>query len=192
MRGDDPMTPTANGPQTTTTSTPATGPGATTTAASAAGTTGPASATGSPGVGSDTPGAGIAGAAAPGAAPAGGTAGFGASSHVKQHLGEAGDHFRQAARDTGHTLRNAASAAGDELRVGKTRVQADLSDGTLAGLSAAEHARDAAREQGEELMVKGRELIDTAAGLIREKPLASFGAAFAAGWVIAKLARSSK
>ena len=32
---------------------------------------------------------------------------------------------------------------------------------------------------------------DSAADLIRERPLASFGVAFAAGWIIAKLARSN-
>jgi hypothetical protein len=39
-------------------------------------------------------------------------------------------------------------------------------------------------------MDKGRDLVDSAADLIRERPLASFGVAFAAGWIIAKLARS--
>jgi hypothetical protein len=39
-------------------------------------------------------------------------------------------------------------------------------------------------------MDKGRDLIDSASDLIRERPLASFGMAFAAGWIIAKLARS--
>ena len=37
---------------------------------------------------------------------------------------------------------------------------------------------------------EARDLIDSAADLIRERPLASFGVAFAAGWIIAKLARS--
>ena len=35
-----------------------------------------------------------------------------------------------------------------------------------------------------------QENIRTASDLIRERPLASFGMAFAAGWIIAKLARS--
>jgi ElaB/YqjD/DUF883 family membrane-anchored ribosome-binding protein len=41
------------------------------------------------------------------------------------------------------------------------------------------------------LMDKGRDLLDSASELIRERPLASFGVAFAAGWIIAKLARGS-
>ena len=55
---------------------------------------------------------------------------------------------------------------------------------------AAEHAGAASREQMDVLMDKGRDLVDSAAELIRERPLASFGVAFAAGWIIAKLARS--
>ena len=34
-------------------------------------------------------------------------------------------------------------------------------------------------------------LVDSAADLIRERPIASFGIAFAAGFIIAKLARGS-
>ena len=109
---------------------------------------------------------------------------------MKTHLGEAGSHLKQAAVDTGDALRNAAGAAADELRLGKANVKADLADSALAGISAAEEAGGAAREQMDTLMDKGRDLIESAADLIRERPLASFGVAFAAGWILAKLARS--
>ncbi|MDI9238551.1 hypothetical protein QLQ15_06440 [Lysobacter sp. LF1] len=109
---------------------------------------------------------------------------------VRTNLSDAGGHLRQAASDAGSALRDAASAAGDELRVGKANVKADLADGALSGIAAAEQAGGAAREQMDALMDKGRDLIDSAAELIRERPLASFGVAFAAGWIIAKLARS--
>ena len=110
---------------------------------------------------------------------------------MKANLGEAGGHMKQAAVDTGDALRNAAGAAADELRLGKANVKADLADGALAGIAAAEQAGGMAREQVDALMDKGRDLIDSAADLIRERPLASFGVAFAAGWIIAKLARGS-
>ena len=55
---------------------------------------------------------------------------------------------------------------------------------------ALEQAGAASREQMDALMDKGRDLIDSASDLIRERPLASFGVALAAGWIIAKLARS--
>jgi ElaB/YqjD/DUF883 family membrane-anchored ribosome-binding protein len=109
---------------------------------------------------------------------------------MKSQLSEAGSHLKQAAVDTGDALRSAAGAAADELRLGKANVKADLADGALAGLGAAEQAGGAAKEQMDALMDKGRDLIDSAAELIRERPLASFGVAFAAGWIIAKLARS--
>ncbi len=109
---------------------------------------------------------------------------------MKSNLGEAGDHLKQAARDSGDAIRSAAGAAADELRLGKANVKADLADSALAGIAAAEQAGGAAREQADALMDKGRDLLDSAADLIRERPLASFGVAFAAGWIIAKLARS--
>lgn len=109
---------------------------------------------------------------------------------LKSSLGEAGSHLKQAARDAGDAIKGASGAAGDELKIGKAHVKSDLADSALAGVTAAEHASAAAREQADQLMDKGRDLIDSAAELIRERPIASFGAAFAAGWIIAKLARS--
>ncbi|HZX80654.1 MAG TPA: hypothetical protein VFE72_06865 [Lysobacter sp.] len=111
------------------------------------------------------------------------------SGDFRSNVGEAGSSLKQAAVDTGDALRNAAVAAGEELRVGKANVKADLADTALAGIAAAELAGGAAREQVDALMDKGRDLVDSAAELIRERPLASFGVAFAAGWLIAKLAR---
>ncbi|MBU8975905.1 hypothetical protein JI752_007085 [Lysobacter sp. MMG2] len=109
---------------------------------------------------------------------------------MRSNLSEAGGHVKQAASDAGSALRGAAAAAGEELRVGKAHVKADLADSALAGIAAAENAGGAAREQMDALMDKGRDLVDSAAELIRERPLASFGVAFAAGWILAKLARS--
>ena len=110
---------------------------------------------------------------------------------VKSNLGEAGTHLKQAAVAASDALKGAASASGDELRLGKAQVKSELADGALAGLSAAEHFGGATGEQVDKLMDKGRDLIESASDLIRERPLASFGMAFAAGYVIAKLARSS-
>ncbi|MGV8940603.1 MAG: hypothetical protein ACOH1P_03565 [Lysobacter sp.] len=114
-----------------------------------------------------------------------------ATQALKTNLGEAGDHLKQAARDAGDALKGASAAAGDELKLGRANLKADLADTALAGMAAAGSAGSAAREQADELMDKGRDLIDSAAELIRERPIASFGAAFAAGWIIAKLARSN-
>ncbi len=111
---------------------------------------------------------------------------------VKANLGEAGTHLKQAASAAGSAVKSAAGAAGDELRVGKAQVKAELSDSAVAGISAAEHLGGAAGEQAGALMDKGRDLLDSAAELIRERPLVAFGAAFAAGWIISKLGRGDK
>jgi ElaB/YqjD/DUF883 family membrane-anchored ribosome-binding protein len=110
--------------------------------------------------------------------------------NLKEHLGEAGSHLKQAATAAGGAIKGATGAATDELRIGKANVKAELSDSALSGLAAAEFGA-AAKEQVDALMDKGKDLIDSAAELIRERPLASFGVAFAAGWIIAKLARGS-
>lgn len=112
------------------------------------------------------------------------------SQNLKSHLGEAGSHLKQAAHDSGEAIKGAASAAGDELKLGRAQIKSEMSDSALAGIAAAEQAGSAMREQTDELMDKGRDLFDSAAELIRERPIASFGAAFAAGWIISKLGRS--
>ena len=96
----------------------------------------------------------------------------------------------QAASHAGTAAKGAASAAGEEARLGKAQVKSELADSALAGIAALEQAGAASREQVDALMDKGRDLVDSAADLIRERPLASFGVAFATGWIIAKLARS--
>jgi len=118
------------------------------------------------------------------------TAGATHAQQLKGNLSEAGSHLKSAASAASEAVRGAASAAGDELRLGKANVKAELSDSALSGLAAAEVGGAAAKEQMDALMDKGRDLLDSASELIRERPLASFGVAFAAGWIIAKLARS--
>jgi ElaB/YqjD/DUF883 family membrane-anchored ribosome-binding protein len=110
---------------------------------------------------------------------------------LKSNLGETGSHLKSAAAAAGGAIKGAASVAAEELKLGKAQVKAELADGALSGIAAAEAGGAAAKEQVDALMDKGRDLIDSAADLIRERPLASFGVAFAAGWIIAKLARSS-
>jgi ElaB/YqjD/DUF883 family membrane-anchored ribosome-binding protein len=113
-----------------------------------------------------------------------------ATDTVKGNLSEAGSHLKSAASAASEAIKGAAGAAGEELKLGKANVKSELADSALSGIAAAESGGAAAREQVDALMDKGRDLIDSAADLIRERPLASFGVAFAAGWIIAKLARS--
>jgi ElaB/YqjD/DUF883 family membrane-anchored ribosome-binding protein len=113
-----------------------------------------------------------------------------ATDALKSNLGEAGSHLKSAAAAASEAIKGAAGSAGDELKLGKANVKAELADSALSALAAGESGGAAAMEQVDHLMDKGRDLIDSAADLIRERPLASFGVAFAAGWIIAKLARS--
>ena len=113
-----------------------------------------------------------------------------ATDAMKSNLSETGSHLKSAASAASEALRGAAGSASDELRLGTASVKAELADGALSGLAAAEVGGQAAMEQVDQLMDKGREFVDSAAELIRERPLASFGVAFATGWIIAKLARS--
>ena len=113
-----------------------------------------------------------------------------ATDAVKSNLSEAGSHLKSAAAAASEALIGAAGSAGDELKLGKANVKAELADSALSGLAAAESGGAAAKEQVDALMDKGRDLVDSAAELIRVLPVVSFGEAFAAGWIIAKLARS--
>ncbi len=112
-----------------------------------------------------------------------------AADQMKANLGEAGSHLKSAAAAASEAVRGAAGVAGDELKLGKAQLKSELSDSALAGISAAEFGGEAAREQMDALMDKGRDLIDSAAEVIRERPLTAFGVALATGWVIAKLGR---
>ncbi|MEJ7745648.1 MAG: hypothetical protein WKF61_02605 [Luteimonas sp.] len=114
-----------------------------------------------------------------------------ASDSVKDNLGETGGHIKQAASAAGEAIKGATAAAGDELRLGKATLKAELADGALAGITAMENLGSATSEQMDVLMEKSRDVIDSAAELIRERPLTAFGMAFAAGWLIAKVSRSS-
>ena len=114
-----------------------------------------------------------------------------ASDTVKGNLSETGSHIMQAASATGEAIKGAAAAAGDELRLGKATLKAELADGALAGITAMENLGSATSEQMDVLMEKSRDVIDSAAELIRERPLTAFGMAFAAGWLIAKVSRSN-
>lgn len=111
---------------------------------------------------------------------------------IKTGLGDAGSHLKQAASAAGGAIKNAAGAAGGELRSGGAQVKTELAGSAAASRDAAGHLGSAASEQAGALMDKGRDLLDSAAELIRERPLVAFGAAFAAGWIISKLGRGDK
>ena len=132
--------------------------------------------------------------------------------HLKDAAGHAGDALKGAASAAGDEMRlGKAQVKGDladsalsgiaALEQAGAAIDPRLAGATFAELPAAQRqaglplatsstSTPASREQMDALMDKSRDLIDSASELIRERPLASFGVAFAAGWIIAKLARS--
>lgn len=110
---------------------------------------------------------------------------------LKSNLSDAGGYIKQAASEAGSAVKSAASAAGSELKTGADSVKSSLSDGASAGKAAAGDAKVVAKEQMDVLMDKGKEFADVAAEFIKERPIAAFGAAFAAGWLISKLGSGS-
>ena len=111
--------------------------------------------------------------------------------NLKDQLNEAGSHLKAAANAAGTAVKGVASSVSDEAGVAKERIKAELSETAQYSKSAAHAGGAVAKEQVDALMDKSKDLIDSAAELIRERPLASFGVAFAAGFLIAKLARSN-
>lgn len=78
-----------------------------------------------------------------------------------------------------------AALARDQLTVG-------VADAVESGVEAARNAKAVLDEKLDGLIDSGKDVIDQAEELIRTRPWVSFGAAFAAGYLIAKLTRSSK
>jgi ElaB/YqjD/DUF883 family membrane-anchored ribosome-binding protein len=76
-----------------------------------------------------------------------------------------------------------AALARDQITVG-------VADAVNSGVDAAKHAKAVLDEKLEGLIDSGKDVIDQAEDLIRSRPWVSFGAAFAAGYLIAKLTRS--
>jgi preprotein translocase subunit SecA len=84
-----------------------------------------------------------------------------ATDALKSNLGEAGSHLKSAAAAASEAIRGAAGSAGDELKLGKANVKSELADSALSALAAGESGGAAAMEQVDQLMDKGRDLIDS-------------------------------
>ena len=113
------------------------------------------------------------------------------SDQMKENLNEAGSHLKSAANALGSAVKSAAGAAGEEFKLGHSKLKAELTDTAQAGRAAASFGTAVAKEHASALSDKGRDLMDNAIEIIRQRPLAAFGTAFAAGWLIAKLVRGN-
>ena len=82
------------------------------------------------------------------------------------------------------------SSALDKAALARDHVTVGVADAVNAGVDAAKNAKAVLDEKLEDLIDSGKDVIDQAEELIRSRPWVSFGAAFAAGYLIAKLTRS--
>jgi ElaB/YqjD/DUF883 family membrane-anchored ribosome-binding protein len=109
------------------------------------------------------------------------------------HLYEAKERLKDAASAAGSAVKHAANrsavAAREGLSESRDSVREPLSDAKQAAAAAASDAGAAASAEFDQLVGKGRDLWSSAERVIRERPVAAFGAAFTAGWLIAKVLR---
>lgn len=79
--------------------------------------------------------------------------------------------------------------AKENLGDAREALKSGVNEALEAGAAAASEARAEINEQLEGLLEQGRGMLNQAEDLIRSKPLASFGVAFAAGYLVAALTR---
>ena len=85
---------------------------------------------------------------------------------------------------------SAVSNALDKAALARDHITVGVADAVNSGVDAAKQAKAMLDEKLEGLIDSGKDVIDQAEDLIRTRPWVSFGAAFAAGYLIAKLTRS--
>lgn len=77
----------------------------------------------------------------------------------------------------------------DQAALARDHITVGVADAVNSGVEAAQKAKAMLDEKLEGLIDSGKDVIDQAEDLIRSRPWVSFGAAFAAGYLIAKLTR---
>lgn len=91
-----------------------------------------------------------------------------------------------AESETSH-LRN----AGEHIGLARDHITVGVADAVNSGVDAAREAKAELDDKLDKLLDQSKDLLGQAEDLIRSRPWASFGAAFAAGYLIAKLTRRS-
>ncbi|MEO6104042.1 MAG: hypothetical protein ABIP44_10440 [Pseudoxanthomonas sp.] len=89
--------------------------------------------------------------------------------------------------DNGTTIKDVA----DKAALARDHLTVGVADAVNSGMDAAKNAKAALDEKLEGLIDSGKDVIDQAEDLIRTRPWVSFGVAFGAGYLIAKMTRSS-
>ncbi len=81
--------------------------------------------------------------------------------------------------------------AGEHLGLARDHITVGVADAVNSGMDAAREAKAELDDKLEKMLDQSKDLLGQAEELIRSRPWASFGVAFAAGFVIAKLTRRS-
>lgn len=81
--------------------------------------------------------------------------------------------------------------AGEHLGLARDHITVGVADAVNSGVDAAREAKAELDDKLDKLLDQSKDLLGQAEDLIRSRPWASFGAAFAAGYLIAKLTRRS-
>lgn len=82
-------------------------------------------------------------------------------------------------------------SASDHLGLARDHITVGVADAVNSGVDAAREAKAVLDDKLEKMLDQGKDLVGQAEELIRERPWASFGVAFAAGYLIAKFTRRS-
>jgi ElaB/YqjD/DUF883 family membrane-anchored ribosome-binding protein len=81
--------------------------------------------------------------------------------------------------------------AGEHLGLARDHVTVGVADAVNASVDAAREVKAEISDKLDDLLDQGKDMLAQAEELIASRPLASFGVAFAAGYLIAKLTRRS-
>lgn len=91
--------------------------------------------------------------------------------------------------DSSHDKASHMDHAKENLGEARDALKSGVAEAVDAGAAAAREAKAELDERLEGLLEQGKGLMTQAEDLIRSKPLASFGVAFAAGYLVAALTR---
>lgn len=105
------------------------------------------------------------------------------------HLRNAADHLGQARDRLSSGVREARADFSSGVSQAREHLGAGMSGAVGSGKDAAREAKAELDDKFEKFIDQGKDMFAQAEDLIRSRPWTSFGAAFAAGFLIAKLTR---
>ena len=111
------------------------------------------------------------------------------SSGVSQARGDFAAGVREARSDVASGLRDAREDFSAGVRDARDHLTVGVADAVGSGRDAAREAKAELDDKLEKLLDQGKDMFAQAEDLIRSRPWTSFGAAFAAGFLLAKLTR---